>query len=281
MQMLEEISNRTFLDGRNTTIQASNRRIREDNGHRVDSFLGLLNKVAVLQFLHPNYILMYRGQSKDYRDSKGLSTVHSSILRPARGDERPSDAELTRRHGELEKAGKLLCARMRSLKLLGTKKSIRHETSRWAILQHYEVCATPVLDVSQSLRVAASFAALGARDEAFVLVFALPYLSGGVTVDAESGLLAIRLASACPPMAARPHTQEGYIIGNYPVIRPDDDHDTKYESLDFARRLIGKFRFNPKKFESDAEGFPLLTKDALYPETDKMARIARQIQDEL
>ncbi len=37
---------------------------------------------------------------------------------------------------------------------------------RWAILQHYEVCRTPLLDVTQSI--AASFASMVNGDERYV-----------------------------------------------------------------------------------------------------------------
>ena len=34
----------------------------------------------------------------------------------------------------------------------------RQRILRWSILQHYEICDTPLLDVTQSIRIAASFA---------------------------------------------------------------------------------------------------------------------------
>ena len=39
----------------------------------------------------------------------------------------------------------------------GISQMKRFPELSWAVLQHYEICPTPVLDVTQSLRVAASF----------------------------------------------------------------------------------------------------------------------------
>jgi hypothetical protein len=50
------------------------------------------------------------------------------------------------------------------------------------MLQHYEVCPTPLLDVTHSLRVAASFATEDATDNHAVLyVIAVPQISGAIT----------------------------------------------------------------------------------------------------
>jgi hypothetical protein len=82
--------------------------------------------------------------------------------------------------------------------------------SGWAILQHYEVCDTPLLDVTNSLRVAASFATNNPAAEGPVLyVLGVPSLSGSITASSEQGLQIIRLSSICPPEARRPYFQEG------------------------------------------------------------------------
>ena len=56
------------------------------------------------------------------------------------------------------------------------------------------------LDVTHSLRVAASFASHeNDTDEAFVFVFGVPNLSGAVTASSEAGLQIIRLSSVMSP----------------------------------------------------------------------------------
>jgi hypothetical protein len=120
---------------------------------------------------------------------------------------------------------------------------------RWSILQHYEICATPLLDVTQSLRVAASFASERTTAEAFIFVLGVPNLSGAVTANAETGIQIVRLTSVCPPNAKRPHVQEGYLLGEYPEL---SDYSQKrlyaHHEVDFGKRLVAKFRFDPKSF---------------------------------
>jgi hypothetical protein len=97
-------------------------------------------------------------------------------------------------------------------------------------------------------------------------VLAVPNLSGGVTANAEGGLQIIRLASVCPPAAIRPHIQEGYLLGEYPEMIgvTQAQHYKRYE-MDFARRMIAKFRFNPITFWAADPSFPQVPQNALYP----------------
>jgi hypothetical protein len=88
---------------------------------------------------------------------------------------------------------------------------------QWSILQHYEVCDTPLLDLKQSLRVAASFALNWTSSEGYIFVFALPYPNGTISYFSEEELVIVRLLSVCPSEALRPHFQEGYLVGTFPT----------------------------------------------------------------
>jgi hypothetical protein len=151
-------------------------------------------------------------------------------------------------------------------KFIGRERIKRYRILRWAILQHYEVCATPLLDVSHSLRIAASFATHSHSDECFVQVIALPNLAGSVTASSEEGIQIIRLSSICPPQALRPHFQEGYLVGEYPEMATPSQKElySAYE-VDFGLRLLAKFRFDPKTFWRRSPEFPLVREEALYP----------------
>ena len=94
----------------------------------------------------------------------------------------------------------------------------------------------------------------------------MPHISGAVTASAEAGLQIVRLASVCPPSAVRPHIQEGYLLGEYPDLSGTDQKQL-YESyeVDFGRRLIAKFRFDPARFWYKSEAFPKVPERALYP----------------
>jgi len=48
------------------------------------------------------------------------------------------------------------------------------------------------------------------------------------TASSEAGLQVIRLSSACPPEAVRPHLQEGYLLGEYPEIA-DYEQNAHYD----------------------------------------------------
>ena len=165
----------------------------------------------------------------------------------------------------------------------------RHRILRWAILQHYEVCPTPLLDVTHSLRIAASFASLvpGKKaklaKEAYVYALGVPNLSGAITASTEAGLQILRLSSVCPPQAVRPHIQEGYLLGEYPEIAGYRDK-ARYQpyEVDFGLRLVAKFVFEPASFWKD-RNFPRVLQSALYPSAndDPLFKLGLEVQKAL
>ena len=183
--------------------------VRNGQGHRVESFLELATKIAELQFMNRNFVLLFRGQTGDYKNSKHNTTLKPSLFRP-KNHGNPSPSILVKRFEELERAERLLVEAYQQKKFIGIDRLRRHQIVRWSILQHYEICPTPLLDVTQSLRIAASFASGDVENEAFVFVIGVPNLSGAITASAEAGLQIVRLSSVCPPSALRPHIQEGY-----------------------------------------------------------------------
>jgi len=224
--------------------------VRRAKGHHVSSFLELATKIAELHFRNREHVLMFRGQSSDHRNDKSNTTLKPSLFRPELGGPTLPDADtLTARFEKLKRAERDLVRRYRSAGMLGVERLQRHRILRWAILQHYEVCPTPLLDVTHSLRIAASFASQDMPENAFLYVLAVPNLSGAITASAEANLQIVRLASVCPPAAVRPHIQEGYLLGEYPDM---SDYNQKelygHFEIDFGRRLLAKFRFDPNTF---------------------------------
>jgi hypothetical protein len=146
------------------------------------------------------------------------------------------------------------------------------------------VCPTPLFDVTQPLRVAASFASLNHdTTQAFVFVFGVPNLSGAVTASSEANLQIVRLSSACPPEAVRPHLQEGYLLGEYPEIADFEQNARyRYYEMDFGRRLVAKFRFDPTSFWSSGN-FPPASQEALYPTEarDSLRNLTKEVADSL
>jgi FRG domain len=281
--LMEKIGNQkiwSFFDATSPRA-AANQTIRGGVGHRVQTYFELAKKVAELQFLNRDHVLLFRGQPKDHRTTKGNSTLKAKLFRPS-GLKRPTPSVLEKRCAMLRKAENELVKRYVSEGFLGFDRLKRHRALRWAILQHYEVCPTPLLDVTQSLRVATSFASIGNNTrEAFVFVLGVPNLSGAVTASSEASLQIVRLSSACPPEAVRPHLQEGYLLGEYPEIT-DFEQNAKYPyyEMDFGRRLVAKFCFDPTSFWSSSN-FPPVPDDALYPteKRDRLLNLTKEVAD--
>lgn len=269
----------SFFDQEDRSRPTSNGAIRAGAGHEVQSYFDLAKKIAELQFLNRDHVLLFRGQKRDFQTTKRNSMLKASIFR-IEGASGVAKKALVERFQTLKTAESELVKCYESEKLKGLQRVKRHRIIRWAILQHYEVCATPLLDVTHSLRISASFASSGNdTQKAFLFAFGVPNLSGAITASAEAGLQVIRLSSACPPNAVRPHIQEGYLLGEYPEIA-EFEQIARYQNyeMDFGRRLIAKFRFNPRTFWG-SRNYPRASDEALYPgqHRDPLLEIAKRI----
>jgi len=270
----------SFFDRRGCQI-AKNAAIRQGPGHRVGSYLELATKIAELQFLNRDHVLLFRGQGGDFRNIKRNSSLKPTLFRAINGN--PDRATLVARFAALARAEQILIADYAKAKLLGVERLKRHRILRWSILQHYEVCETPLLDVTHSLRIAASFASLAGTDTAFLYVLGVPNLSGAITASAEAGLQIVRLSSVCPPSAVRPHIQEGYLLGEYPDMAGTAQKENYFPyEMDFGRRLVAKFSFTPASFWNN-DNFPRVARTALYPseKSDPIYRLALGVKKQL
>ena len=270
----------SFFDRKGCQI-AKNAAIRQGPGHRVGSYLELATKIAELQFLNRDHVLLFRGQGADHRNVKRNSSLKPTLFRSGRGN--PDRATLVARFTALARAEAILIAEYAKAKLLGVERLKRHRILRWSILQHYEVCDTPLLDVTHSLRIAASFASLAETATAFLYVLGVPNLSGAITASAEAGLQIVRLSSVCPPSAVRPHIQEGYLLGEYPDMTGYEQKENYFPyEMDFGRRLVAKFSFAPASFWKN-DDFPRVSKTALYPSenSDPLYRLALGVKKQL
>jgi hypothetical protein len=272
----------SFLEGSPKIQSTTNNKVRAGDGVFVESYLDLATKVAELQFKNRDYVMLFRGQHQDYPNRQGNTSLKPNLFRPHGDDEVGATwSELIgRRFDCLKEAEKELVSSFATGIEADTKYLKRHRILQWALLQHYEVCKTPLLDVTHSLRIAASFASIDADDAAFLFVLGVPNLSGAVTASAEGGLQIIRLSSVCPPSAVRPHIQEGYLLGEYPEMT-DFNQKQHYESyeIDFGRRLIAKFRFNPTTFWKK-DTFPMVSKRAFYPDAaDPIFELTQQVKN--
>jgi hypothetical protein len=201
---------------------------------KVSNFRSLVEHAARLAYANADELLFFRGQGQDFQSKAGGTTLYPSIYR---GDAL-AIRELRHRFELLDQAARTLADRFRLKKIEGHRELRRKKYIQWSILQHYEVAATPLLDITHSLRVACSFAHLGARSAAcYVYVLGLPYITNRISINSEHDIVNVRLLSICPPAALRPYFQEGYVAGTADVTT---EFDSKTE-LDFRNRLIAKF----------------------------------------
>ena len=248
--------------------------IAKDDAIEVLDYKELRKHIAQLSYANKDSILFYRGQKDDYRNQKsGKSTFYPTMYR---GDRLDKD-ELKYRWEKLNKASEIFIKKLRSKYPSKTYIVKRKRIVQWSVLQHYEVTETPLIDVTQSLKVACSFAMLDNDNEyAYVYVFALPYYTNRISVNSEHYLTNVRLLSVAPPQALRPYYQEGFLIG-------EDEFSETYtnkDELDLNNRLVAKFKFkNTKEFWGDSE--KALTREDLYPKDDEIEALCKEVSNEL
>lgn len=226
--------------------------------YRDASYAELVQTVARIANVNYSQMLFFRGQTIDHKNKAGKSSLYPEIYR----GNPLSRAEAADRFEVLDVASNRLPNAM-SVEMEHNREDLRRRKFvRWAILQHYDVCATPFLDLTHSLHVACSFATHGNREKfGYVYVLGLPFASSRIAMDAEEELVNVRLLSICPPEALRPHFQEGYVAATLDLT---DDYDDKSE-LDFNRRLIIKFQI-PMKKSFWGEDFGPVPEDHLFPD---------------
>ena len=244
------------------------------DAYPVATFRELVEHVAHLSYRNKDHLLFFRGQARDFRNKAHSSTVYPTIYR----GERVSREQLDLSFSVLETAAARLCDILEQEAVEGHRDVRRRRYIQWSILQHYEVCATPLLDLTHSLRVACSFASLSAgKAEPYVFVFGLPYVSNRISINSEHDLVNIRLLSICPPEALRPYFQEGYLAGTDEVLM---DFDSKSE-LDFSNRLIAKFRLTGVRAGFWSDGFRPYPKKVLYPSGDRILNLCDTLKSEV
>jgi len=248
--------------------------IRQSLPKPVRSFRALVKEIAKISFNNPDLAIFYRGQKREHFVTRSYTSAYPSILRNLKG-RRPSRLFLSQRYEILYKADELLLNVFESKEWDGESVITKFPEVSWAILQHYEICDTPLLDVTSSLRVACSIALRHNRNEGIVYAFGFPHTNGSISYYADEELINLRLLSICPPVAMRPHFQEGYLVGTFPTT----EISWRTVQYDLSRRLIAKFVINRKKFWDTS--FHEIPQKALFPRVDRMERLASGIHKSL
>lgn len=246
--------------------------VRLDRGLIINNYPDLVKAVASISYNNPDYNLYFRGQTNEYQQlvKKGqVCTCYPSIFRgwvPA-GATRDS----TRRWFKLLDES---CDELLTNWQFGDPGKLRNfDELKWALIQHYQVFRTPLLDLTQSVRVAASFAFQQNQENyGYVYVFGFPNVNGSISFYVEDELVLVKLQSAAPPEALRTHFQEGYMVGHFPYDQK------RHVNKDVARRMIAKFRVrNDSQFWSD--DFPAIPQNALFPQNDNVQAFFNELKE--
>lgn len=247
-------------------------------GHVVKSYKELLLKIAQLSFYNSRYKLLFRGQNIDYKISKrsNRSNLFPSIFRTKSGDFGIlRQFELDDKFSTLHQAEKLLNESFQFGEL-------NNQIVNWAILQHYEICDTPLLDITTSLQTALSFA-IGNGNEGYLYVLAFPLLSGPISVSIESNSVIVDLSQIMNPDVLRPHFQNAMLVGDYPLINKREYSHGKRGLIgnNFSCRLLTKFKLIDCK-NWILEGFKPTSMDILFPdEIDICSKTMLELKSQL
>lgn len=246
-------------------LDATVNRIRASEGYPVTNFRQLMDEVANVTLSNRNYEMCYRGQGKDHKNNQAVfykeripkTIIYPSICRPERNDDGSpkhsiKKTQINKRYEELSQM----------IELVRGRRSYFNEYY-YSLFQHYEILPTPLIDITQSLRVAASFA-LEKSKKGYVYVFGLPYPNQSISYYSDLGIVLIKLQNVVPVKALRPRYQEGYLVGKYP-IRP-----TKTNGDDLANRMVAKFFVDNTDGKFWDKYFQPMPKEILYPENDEV-----------
>lgn len=247
--------------------------VLESKPKRANTYDELVKDVAQILHRNRNVVLFYRGQSKDYI-LDGKTTILPSIYRKKKDENKLM----------LKKRFEILQAKTAILQELFNNAKIRYAGASllkkypeiaWSILQHYEICETPLLDITNSLHVACSFAFdKNVNTTGIIYILGLPWQTDAIGYNTFEELVNLRLLSVCPPEAQRPFFQEGYLAGpfpNYQLNKPE-----RVDQFDFARRLIAKFEI-PMTNNFWGEGFGRIPSEKLYPIDDEIKELCNPL----
>ena len=225
--ILTDEMKRNYIDSKN---------IGESKPIEVEKYSELVSEVSELAYKNKDVLLFFRGQHNDHSNKNNSSTFYPTIYR---GDYLPK-SEVEYKFSVLDEACDLLKIKFKDAKINGFNELKRKTLIQWSILQHYEVCDTPLIDITHSIRVACTFAYNeNKNNKCYFYVFGLPYLTNRISNNSEHDLVIIRLLSISPPQAKRPYFQEGYLAGTTDITY---NYDNKSE-LDLNKRLVAKFVF--------------------------------------
>jgi len=247
--------------------------ILKSNPKRVESYDDLVRDVAQIMYHNRNLTLFFRGQTKDYKDDE-YTTIMPSIYRTKNSERLMLKNRFEILNNKVEDLRKIF--KDSKIKYAGTNLLNKYPEISWSLLQHYEVCATPLLDITHSLHVACSFAYdRNEENSAIIYVLGMPWQNDAMGYNSFDEIVNIKLLSVCPPQAHRPYFQEGYLAGPFPNYQLDSS--IRKVQFDFARRLIAKFEI-PINDSFWGVGFNRIPAEKLYQPKDQIKDLCDKLK---
>lgn len=254
--------------------------VRHSEAKPLRNYSELVEELAKVAYYNVGFSFFYRGQSDDFSTlhpktrSRKATSIYPTIFRNKGG--KLSSTVLAERYSKLDLATSALIREFKKEGFDSFKRMKKFPELAWSVLQHYEVCRTPLTDVTHSARVASSFALPENQrsSSGYFYVLALPNSNEGFGYSVDNELVTLRLLNVCPPEAKRPFFQEGYLVGSFPYhVR------RKRPEYDVAVRLVAKYKLLGGNFWCG--DFPSIPPNSLSPRIDKVKSICEKIRQEI
>jgi len=249
-------------------LDATVNRIRASEGYKVSTFRELMDEVANVTINNKNYEMFYRGQSKDYKNNQALfyknkiakSTIYPSICRPDKNAN--GSLKYSIKRPQIEKRYDNLA---KMIDFVRGKGGSYFNEFYYSLFQHYDILPTPLIDITQSLRVAATFA-LRKSPTGYLYVFGLPYPNQSISYYSDLEIVLIKLQNVVQHNAIRPRYQEGFLVGKFPI------QPTKTNGDDLANRMVAKFLVDNTKGDFWDIYFQPMPEEVIYPQNDEVEK---------